>query len=135
MPLKPRQAFRTDLSIHDIRASAWNAIQGSTESYNFLKEQNRRLSKLANSRMRALEAAGYDMFAYNRVYTYLQNNGRRRFSTVLPLNYKVMVSQLSELVTFINAKTSTVSGAKKALDEKLDKISEFTGTEYTPEQF
>lgn len=134
MPLKPRQAFHTDLSINDIRASAWNAIQGSTESYKFLKEQNRRLSKIANSRLRALEAAGYDMFAYNRAYTYLQNNDRRRFSTALPLNYKVMVSQLSELVTFINSKTSTVAGAKKALDEKMDKISEFTGKEYTPEQ-
>ena len=136
MALTPRQAFHTDLSINDIRASAWNASEGSLPSYKFLQEQNRRLAKLANSRLRALEKSGYDMFAYDRAYTYLHNLGQRRFSTKLPdqSDYKGMVSQLSELVTFINAKTSTVAGARKALNDKLDKISEFTGKEYTEEQ-
>ena len=136
MPLTPRQASRTDLSINDIRASAWNASEGSLPSYQFLQQQNRKLAKLANSRLRALEKAGYDMFAYDRAYTYLRNHGLRRFSTKLPeqSDYKGMVSQLQELVTFVNAKTSTVAGARKALNDKLDKISEFTGTEYTPEQ-
>ena len=136
MSLKPRQAFHTDLSINDIRASAWNASEGSQPSYKFLQEQNRKLAKLANSRLRALEKSGYDMFAYDRAYTYLQNMGLRRFPTKLPSpsDYKGMVSQLTELVTFVNAKTSTVAGARKTLNDKLDKISEFTGTEYTPQQ-
>lgn len=136
MPLKPKQPFHTDLSINDIRASAWNASEGSQPSYQFLQQQNRKLAKLANSRLRALEKAGYDMFAYDRAYTYLRNHGLRRFPTKLaePSDYKGMVSQLSELVTFVNAKTSTVAGARKALNDKLDKISEFTGKEYTQEQ-
>ena len=136
MPLKPRQAFRTELSINDIRASAWNASEGSESSYKFLQTQNRKLAKLANSRLRALEKAGYDMFAYDRAYTYLKNIGLRRFPTALPdpTNYKGIVSQLTELVTFINAKTSTVAGARKTLNDKLDKISEFTGNTYTPQQ-
>lgn len=131
-----KTAFRTDLSINDIRSSAWNASQGSTESYKYLKQQNRRLAKLANSRLRALEKSGYDMFAYDRAYTYLKNHDKRRFSTALPpsSDYKGMVQQLTELVTFINSKTSTVAGAKKALNDKLDKISEFTGRSYTQEQ-
>ena len=76
------------------------------------------------------------MFAYDRAYTYLKNHDRRRFSTALPpaSDYKGMVSQLQELVTFINAKTSTVAGASKALNDKMDKISEFTGKEYTDSQ-
>lgn len=136
MALKSRQPFRTELSINDIRASAWNASQGSHDSYKFLQEQNRRLAKLANSRLRALEAAGYDMFAYDRAYTYLKNNDLRRFSTKLasPSNYKGMVYQLQELVTFINAKTSTVACARKTLNDKMNKISEFTGKEYTESQ-
>lgn len=138
MALKPpvKQPFKTELSINDIRASAWNASQGSTDSYRFLQEQNRKLAKLANGRLRALEKAGYDMFAYDRAYTFLRNHDQRRFSTKLPdaSNYKAIVSQLQELVTFVNAKTSTVAGARKALNDKIDKISEFTGTEYTPEQ-
>ena len=136
MARKHFQPFRTNLSINDIRASAWNASQGSIDSYKKLQEENRRLAKLANSRMRALEKANLDMNAYNRAYTYLQNLGLKRFSTRLadPSDYKGIVNQLSELVTFINAKTSTVAGAKKALNEKMDKIEEFTGKHYDYDQ-
>lgn len=130
------QPFRTELSINDIRASAWNASQGSVDSYKKLQKENRRLAHLANSRMRQLERANLDMNAYNRAFTYLQNQGKRRFSTVLApsTDYKGMVNQLSELVTFINAKTSTVAGARKALNDKMDKIEEFTGNHYNYEQ-
>lgn len=130
------QPFRTDLSINDIRASAWNASQGSTESYQKLVEQNRRLAKLANSRMRALEKAQLDMNAYNRARTYLDNMGLSRFSTRLApqSDYKGMVKQLEELVTFVNARTSTVGGARTALNTKLDKLQEATGHTYTQEQ-
>lgn len=136
MPLKPRKAFRTDLSINDIRSSAWNATQGSVESYKYLQEQNRRLAKLANSRLRALEKSGFDMFAYDRAYTYLKNHDLRRFPTKLAdsSDWRGMVTQLSELITFINAKTSTVAGARDTLNAKVDKISEYTGTTYTQSQ-
>lgn len=136
MAKKRFQPFRTELSINDIRASAWNATQGSVESYKKLQKENRRLAKIANARMRQLERAGLDMNSYNRAYTYLQNIGKTRFSTVLadPSDYKGMVTQLSELVTFINAKTSTVAGARTALNAKMDKLEEFTGKHYDYEQ-
>ena len=136
MPLKPKQPFRTELSINDIRASAWNATQGSTESYKYLKEQNRRPAKIANSRLKALEKNGYEKFAYDRAYTYLNNHDLRRFPSKLApqSDWRGMVTQLSELTTFINAKTSTVAGAKATLNAKIDKISEYTGTEYTDKQ-
>lgn len=130
------RAYRSELSIVDIRGLAWNAVQGSSQSYEILEAQNKKLAKLANSRMRALKSAGLDMFAYDRAITYLENNDLKRFSTKFASqdDFKGMVDQLSELVAFINSKTSTVAGAKKALDEKLDKISEYTGTEYTQSQ-
>lgn len=135
--VKHRQPFRTELSISDIRAFTWNAVKGDPAAYEFLREQNKRLAKLANSRLRALEAAGYDMFAYDRAITYLANHDKRRFSTRLPKpdrNFEEIVNQMSELVTFINAKTSTVAGATKTLHDKISKISEFTGTSYNSEQ-
>lgn len=137
MPDKGKdRAFRTELSINDIRASAWNASHGNPVSYKFLQEQNRRLAKLANSRLRALEKAGYDMFAYDRAITYLKNANRTRFSTKLAPyeDYKGMVKQLSELVTFINSPTSTVAKARETMRKKVGKISEYTGHEYSEQQ-
>ena len=133
MPLKP---FRTSLSINDIRRLAWNAMQGDTDAYIELKQQNRRLAKLANSRLHALEEAGLDMFAYDRAITFLKNQDMNRFSSrFAPANdWRGMVTQLSELVTFINAKTSTVAQAKNYLDKKLQKFSEHTGKTYTESQ-
>lgn len=127
---------RTDLTINEIRASAWNASMGSQESYNFLLSQNRKLAKLANSRLKALKKAGYDMFAYDRAITYLGNHGFNLFPTELPsmYDYKEVVSRLSELITFINAKTSTVIGARKTLNAKINMLSKQTGHKYTPEQ-
>ena len=127
MPDKNKdRAFRTELSINDIRASAWNASHGNPVSYKFLQEQNRRLAKLANSRLRALEKAGYDMFAYDRAITYLKNANRTHFLTKLAPyeDYKGMVKQLSELVTFINSPTSTVAKARETMRKKVGKISE-----------
>lgn len=131
------QPVRTTLSINDIRAAAWNAAQGSPESYKFLKDNNRRLAKIANQRMKALEKAKLDMNAYNRVKVYLSNRGLERFNAKnFPGqgDYKGMVKWMSELVTFINSKTSTVGGARAALNAKIDKIQEFTKKEYTEEQ-
>lgn len=131
-----KQPFRTDLSMIDIRTKAWQASNDNPFAYEELQKENRRLARLANSRLRALEKAGLDMFAYDRAITYLANEGRNRFSAVLApqSDYKAMVRQLSELVTFVNSKTSTVAEARKSLQKKLDKISEYTGTEYTAEQ-
>lgn len=135
-PSRGFQPVRTELSINDIRASAWNASQGNTASYAFLKEQNKKLAKLANQRMRQLRSANLDMFAYDRAKTYLENRGLSRFPTTLPNaeNYSAIVNQLSELIAFINNKSSTVAGARKTLDDKLKAISDATGSTYTEKQ-
>lgn len=135
-PSRGFQPYRTELSINDIRASAWNASQGNSSSYAFLKEQNKKLAKLANQRMRQLRSANLDMFAYDRAKTYLENRGLSRFPTTLPdaANYSAIVNQLSELIAFINNKSSTVAGARKTLDDKLKAISDATGATYTEKQ-
>ena len=131
-----KEAYRTELSIIDIRTLAWKASEGDPFAYEKLQAENKKLARLANSRMRALEKAGLDMFAYDRAKTYLDTQGKKRFSTVLApqSDYRGMAEQMGELVTFINAKTSTVAVAKDSLRKKLEKISEHTGAEYTAEQ-
>lgn len=133
-PSGVQKAYRTELSINDIRASAWNAVQGSPESYRRLAEENKKLAKIANSRMRALKKANLDMFAYDRAATYLANRNLKSFPTTLQKDYKTMVTQLSELITFINHYTSTVSGARYASNKKIEALSEATGHEYTEKQ-
>lgn len=133
-PLGVQKAYRTELSINDIRAGAWNAIQGSDESYRRLAEENKKLARLANSRMRALKKNKLDMFAYDRAATYLANHNLKSFPTTLQRDYKTMVTQLSELITFINHYTSTVSGAKYASEKKIEALSEATGHKYTEKQ-
>ena len=135
-PSRGFKPFRTELSINDIRASAWNASQGNSSSYAFLQEQNRKLAKLANQRMRQLKSAHLDMFAYDRAKTYLENRSLSRFPLTLPdaSNYSAIVTQMSELVAFINNKSSTLAGARKVLDDKLKAISDATGTTYTEKQ-
>ena len=133
-PLGVKRAYRTELSINDIRASAWNASQGSEESYNRLKAENRKLAQIANSRMRALKREKLDMFAYDRAATYLANRNLKQFPLTLKNSYTEMVQQLSELVTFINNYTSTVSGARYASNKKIEALSEATGRTYTEKQ-
>lgn len=129
-------AIRTELSINDIRGLAWNSVQGSSQSYEILESQYLKLAKLANSRMRVLRKEHLDMFAYDRAITYLENHDWKKFPMKFadPTDFRAMVDQMSELTSFINSKTSTVSGARDALNKKLDKIAEFTGKEYTNKQ-
>lgn len=133
---RSRQPYRIDLSINDIRARAYNAMMGSEEDYKYLQEQNRKLAKIANSRLRALESSNYNLFVYDSTMTYLSNKGLRRFSSKLApsSDWRGMVEQLQYLTTFINAKSSTVAGSRQALDEKMKTVSNFTGHEYTDEQ-
>lgn len=133
-PASVKRAFRTDLSINDIRAGAWNAIQGNDYSYHNLRDMNRKLAKIANSRLRSLRKEKLDMFAYDRAVTYLANNGLKNFPMTLQRDYKTMVTQLSELVTFVNSYTSTVAGARHAMDKKIKALSDATGHEYTDKQ-
>lgn len=129
-----KRAYRTELSINDIRASAWNAVQGNDESYRTLRDINRKLAKIANSRIYALKKENLDMFAYDRAVTYLANRNLKQFPMTLQRDYKTMVTQLSELTLFINQYTSTVSGARYAMDRKIKALSEATGHEYTEKQ-
>ncbi len=131
-----RPAYRTEMSIIDYRTLAWKASDSNPIAYQKLVSENRRLARLANSRLRSLEKAGLDMFAYDRAITYLKSQGRTRFSSKFAdqSDYKGMITQITELVNFINARSSTVANAREMLEKKLERISAYTGTAYTEEQ-
>lgn len=133
-PLGVKKAYRTEMSINDIRASAWNASQGNTVSFKKLQDENKKLAKIANARMKALKKEKLDMYAYDRAKTYLTNRNLNWFPSALPTSYQGMVKQMSELVTFINSYTSTVSGARYATDKKMQALADATGHTYTDKQ-
>lgn len=79
-----------------------------------LQETRRRLAKRANSRLLGLERAGLDTtHVYKTTMNYLLDDGKMRFSERRNVDIYTLKSDLAELGTFLNAKTSTVGGYRK----------------------
>lgn len=79
-----------------------------------LQETRRRLAKRANSRLLRLERAGLDtIHVYKTTMNYLLDDGKMRFSERRNVDIYTLKSDLAELGTFLNAKTSTVGGYRK----------------------
>lgn len=79
-----------------------------------LQETRRRLAKRANSRLLRLERAGLDTtHVYKTTMNYLLDDGKMRFSERRNVDIYTLKSDLAELGTFLNAKTSTVGGYRK----------------------
>lgn len=134
MPVNIHNPNETELSINDIYSLAWNATHGSKKAQQELKQYHDKYVRLANSRMRQLEKNNLELSAYNRARSYLDTRNKKWFSTVMPNSYKDLKEEMAQLLSFLNAKTSRVKYARTALNAKIDKISEYTGTEYTSEQ-
>lgn len=86
-----------------------------------LNTERLRLARIANRRLRALEAAGRDFWAYDRATNYTQRSrGSNRYSQKKEWNGTVegLKQELEELISFLNSKTSTVSGSK-AVENKI----------------
>lgn len=134
MPVNIHNPNETELSMNDVYSLAWNATHGSKRALREIKEYHDKYVRLANSRMRQLEKNNLELSAYNRARSYLDSRNQKWFSTAMPQTYKDLKLEMAELLSFLNAKTSRVKYARVALNAKLDKISEYTKTEYTPEQ-
>lgn len=134
MPVNIHNPNETELSINDVYSLAWNATHGSKKAQQELKGYHDKYVRLANSRMRQLEKNNLELSAYNRARSYLDTRNQKWFSTRMPNTYKDLKEEMAQLLSFLNAKTSRVKYARTALNAKIDKISEYTGTEYTTEQ-
>lgn len=77
-----------------------------------------KLARLANDRLRSLEKAGVKTFAYGTAKNYAKTQGRStarpRFRSGARMNYNQMQQEYKNIVKFLKAETSTVSGMEKA---------------------
>ena len=83
-----------------------------------------RYARVANERLRNLEKAGRDFWAYDVAVDYTQKaHGRNRFnqSQQWKGTVKGLVSEIQELSKFLNLETSTVRG-QHAVDRRIIKI-------------
>lgn len=89
-----------------------------------LNTERLRLARIANRRLRALEAAGRDYWAYDRAVNYTQRSrGSNRYSQKKEWNGSIegLKQELEELISFLNSKTSTVSGSKSVENQIITK--------------
>ena len=81
-----------------------------------LNAQRLRLARIANRRLRALESAGRDYWAYDRATNYTQRSrGTNRYSQKKEWNGSIegLKQELEELIAFLNSKTGDVSTEEK----------------------
>ena len=80
-----------------------------------LNKERKRLAKVANQRLRDIEAAGEtEGYVYSQSMVYLINKNRARFiESNRQLNIYELKDELEELNAFLRAKTSTIGGIRK----------------------
>lgn len=95
-----------------------------------LAKELRKVSRLANDRLRALEKAGIKTFSYKTAQNYAKTQGRSkakpRFKSGAGMTYNQMETEYKQIVKFLGAETSTVSGMETAVSNMLEG---FTRTE------
>lgn len=103
---------------------AKQADKGDLSAYNELLQYNRIVSKRANTRLKALEKAGLDYYAYDRAVGFTQSEyGRTRFTTSKKLlSPDVLYQQILEVDRFLSSKSSTISGQRIIRDTRLKKF-------------
>ena len=88
----------------------------------------RRFAKRANQRLVRLEKAGLNQYAYSNAMAYLRDSGKRRFSesigTIGKMTNFQRKTELSAIMEFLGAKTSTVSGFKEILKSNARRLAD-----------
>ena len=95
-------------------------------------EQARKLSNIANSRMKTLEKNNVDYYAIEKAKHFLNSMGRETFYTGHNYNSKKELRMtLQALTTFINSKSSTMRGLKEIRKERVTTFSQKFGVDLT----
>ena len=96
-----------------------------------LNAERKRLAKVANQRLRGIEAAGEtEGYVYSQTMVYLINKNRARFiESSRQLDIYQLKDELEELNAFLRAKTSTVGGIRKYQRDTANIFKEKFGLE------
>lgn len=130
--------YKPQYTIRDIRRMVFQAETGSPSVYNKLDAEWAKLAKITNRRMKELEKEELDFYDYDRMYTHIKNEfspRRKRMPdhvSTATMNRESIIDNFEQMLTFVEAPTSTVSGATEKMNRQLRKFEEFTGTIIEP---
>ena len=131
--------YKPQYTIRDIRRMVFQAETGSPAIYDKLDAEWAKLAKITNRRMKELEKEEFDFYDYDRMYTHIKNEfspRRKRMPdhvSTATMNRESIIDNFEQMLTFVEAPTSTVSGATEKMNRQLRKFEEFTGAIIQPQ--
>jgi hypothetical protein len=131
--------YKPQYTIRDIRRMVFQAESGSPSVYDKLDAEWAKLAKITNRRMKELEKEELDFYDYDRMYTHIKNEfspRRKRMPdhvSTATMDRESIIDNFEQMLTFVEAPSSTVSGATQKMDMQLRKFEEFTGTVIQPQ--
>lgn len=124
--------YKPQYTIRDIRRMVFQAETGSPAIYDKLDAEWTKLAKITNRRMKELEKEELDFYDYDRMYTHIKNEfspRRKRMPdhvSTSTMSHESIIDNFEQMLTFVEAPTSTVSGATEKMNSQLRKFEEFT---------
>lgn len=131
--------YKPQYTIRDIRRMVFQAETGSPAIYDKLDAEWAKLAKITNRRMKELEKEELDFYDYDRMYTHIKNEfspRRKRMPdhvSTASMDHESIIDNFEQMITFVEAPTSTVSGATEKMNMQLRKFENFTGTIIEPQ--
>ena len=131
--------YKPQYTIKDIRRMVFQAESGSPSVYNKLDAEWAKLAKITNRRMKELEKEELDFYDYDRMYTHIKNEfslRRKRMPdhvSTATMDRESIIDNFEQMLTFVEAPSSTVSGATQKMDMQLRKFEEFTNVIIPPQ--
>ena len=131
--------YKPQYTIRDIRRMVFQAESGSPSVYDKLDAEWAKLARITNRRMKELENEELDFYDYDRMYTHIKNEfspRRKRMPdhvSTATMDRESIIDNFEQMLTFVEAPSSTVSGATQKMDMQLRKFEEFTGVIISPQ--
>ena len=134
---KPKRRQSTKhLQQYEFQAYGWAVFSRGNKAPNQyttfeLRQIVKRASKAANQRLRKLEAAGVDKWAYKSAQKALGDNRNRYWERTDKRSREELIAEYVRLRDFMTAKTSTMSGIRDYHKEQTERARAlgFTGTD------
>lgn len=123
--------YRPPYTISDIRRWVFQAETGSPSLYNKLDNEWATLARITNRRMKRLEHEELDFYDYDRMYTHIRNEFPTRKKrmpdhvSTATMNHESIIDNFEQMLSFVNAPASTVSGATEKMNRNLAKFEDF----------
>ena len=131
--------YKPQYTIRDIRRMVFQAESGSPSVYDKLDAEWAKLARITNRRMKELENEELDFYDYDRMYTHIKNEfspRRKRMPdhvSTATMDRESIIDNFEQMLTFVEAPSSTVSGATQKMDMQLRKFEEFTNVIIPPQ--